>query len=497
VVHEAFKYGATATGWRLDKLLRSLWYTFSDSPAKREDYEALSGSSMWPLRFCGTRWLEDLAVAERAVLIWPNIKKYVEEVCKLPKSKIPTSQSFKNLQEFVQDPLIVAKLQFFISIARILGPFLKKFQTDQPMVPFLTQDLQTILEAVLTKFIKKSVLEGATTCAKLASIDVDKSENLLPSKKVDVGFAAKMTVQNMESTKQATSLQILEFQNNCIEFLKQLSRKLMERSPLKYKMARNLMTLNPIYIASNQEAATTRFANVLQQLISHKMKSAHLCDIVLQQYKAFVADVERYHKDDFKSYQHSDKGLDVFLAEHLDQKPQFANLWQTVKMLLILSHGQSCVERGFSDNKDILSNNMHQDTLVGFRRAHSGIKSLECPIEDSINSQLLVSCKHAHARYTQSLSSKKAADEQAQRESLKRKIEDDIKQAKKKPQKLENTATSLLKEADELASKAEVKSDFSILAKSNALRVKSKQKRKEVEKEVQNIDSLQKKLKSV
>ncbi|XP_048580627.1 uncharacterized protein LOC116610226 [Nematostella vectensis] len=496
VVHGAFKYGATATGWRLDKLLRSLWYTFSDSPAKREDYEAISGSSMWPLRFCGTRWLEDLPVAERAVAIWPNIKKYVDEVSKLPKSKIPTSQSFKNLQAFVQDPLIVAKLEFFISIARILGPFLKKFQTDQPMVPFLTQDVQTILEAILSKFVKKSVLQEATTCAKLANIDVSKSDNLLPPRKVDVGFAAKMSVHKMESTKQATPLQILKFQNNCLEFLKQLSSKVMDRSPLKYKMARNLVSLNPIYMASNPEAATTRFSNVLQQLISHKMKSTHCCDIALQQYKAFLADVERYSKEDFKSYQSSDKALDVFLAEYFHQKPQYADLWQTVKMLLILSHGQSCVERGFSDNKDIVSNNMHQDTLVGFRRAHSGVKSLECPIEDSITTELLTSCKYASNRYRQSLAEKKSIEAKTHKESLKRKVEEDIKQAKKKKQKLETTATALLKEADDLATNAEMKGDFSILAKSNALRVKSKEKRKEIEKEEQNIDLLQKKLKS-
>ena len=345
VVHGAFKYGATATDWRLDKLLRSLWYTFSDSPAKREDYEVLSGSSMWPLRFCGTRWLEDLPVAERAVLIWPNIKKYITEVTKLPKSKIPKSQSFKNLQEFIRDPLIVAKLQFFICIARILGPFLKKFQTDQPMVPFLAQELQTILEAILTKFVKKSVLEGATTCAKIANIDVMKKDNLLPPKKVDIGFAAKMSMQKMQSTKEATPLQILEFQNNCLTFLQQLSRKLMERSPLKYKMARNLMSLNPMYIASSPESATTRFSNVLQQLISHKMKSTHFCDSVKQQYMVFIADVGRYHKDDFRSYNPSDKGLDVFLAEYFYQKPEYADLWFTVKMLLIMSHGQSCVER--------------------------------------------------------------------------------------------------------------------------------------------------------
>lgn len=134
-------YGASATGWNIDSLLRSLWYIlFSDSPAKREDYPTLAGANVWPLRFCGTRWLEDIPVGERAVLIWPSIQQYVRNVIQGPKSKIPTNQSFRNLKEFTQDPLVPAKLQFFISVARVLQPFLKKFQTDKP-IRKLTQDL--------------------------------------------------------------------------------------------------------------------------------------------------------------------------------------------------------------------------------------------------------------------------------------------------------------------------------------------------------------------
>ena len=38
VVHGAFKTGVTATGWKLDQLLRSLWYLFDGSPARRADY---------------------------------------------------------------------------------------------------------------------------------------------------------------------------------------------------------------------------------------------------------------------------------------------------------------------------------------------------------------------------------------------------------------------------------------------------------------------------
>ena len=69
IVHGAFKTGAVATGWHIDNLLKSLWYLFSDSPAKREDYMKVSTMKKLPLQFCATRWLEDIAVAERAIII--------------------------------------------------------------------------------------------------------------------------------------------------------------------------------------------------------------------------------------------------------------------------------------------------------------------------------------------------------------------------------------------------------------------------------------------
>ncbi|CAL4148044.1 unnamed protein product [Meganyctiphanes norvegica] len=139
VVHGAFKYGASKTGWKLDGVMRAIYYCFSDSPARRDDYLAANGSNaQFALQFCSTRWIEDVPVAERAIKIWPNIKKYVSTVEKLCKSKQPKCQSWTNLKEYTKDELILAKLYFFLTIAKVLVPFLELFQTDKPMMPFLS-----------------------------------------------------------------------------------------------------------------------------------------------------------------------------------------------------------------------------------------------------------------------------------------------------------------------------------------------------------------------
>ena len=58
VVHGAFRTGLKQTGWGIDQVLKSLHSLFHDAPARREDYIRIAGSEVFPLEFCGHRWLE-------------------------------------------------------------------------------------------------------------------------------------------------------------------------------------------------------------------------------------------------------------------------------------------------------------------------------------------------------------------------------------------------------------------------------------------------------
>ena len=80
----------------------------------------------------------------------------------------------------------------------------------------MEEELYTVLLAILGRFIKKSVLDEATTAAKLSKTDVLNKKSILPPKKADIGFACKITLQEAEARKFASPLQALEFQNECI-----------------------------------------------------------------------------------------------------------------------------------------------------------------------------------------------------------------------------------------------------------------------------------------
>ena len=124
VVHGAFRSGPQKTKWSTESILKALYKLFDGSPAKREDYSAITGSNKFLLPFCGNRWVEDKEVADRALQIWPDVMVYIRETIKKPKGEVSVSHSFTTIRSAVQDCLITAKLEFFVSTASIMEPFL-------------------------------------------------------------------------------------------------------------------------------------------------------------------------------------------------------------------------------------------------------------------------------------------------------------------------------------------------------------------------------------
>lgn len=67
IVHGAFKHGVDASGWTVDEFLKSIYWLLKDTPARREDFAKAvkMESPITPLRFCKTRWTENVPVVER------------------------------------------------------------------------------------------------------------------------------------------------------------------------------------------------------------------------------------------------------------------------------------------------------------------------------------------------------------------------------------------------------------------------------------------------
>ena len=87
--------------------------------------------------FCARSCVEREVVADRLQEIWTTKQCIIEFWNKLPKYKQPSCKSFDNVKKAVTDPLSEAKISCFSFIFFLAEPYLKKFQTDNPMVSFI------------------------------------------------------------------------------------------------------------------------------------------------------------------------------------------------------------------------------------------------------------------------------------------------------------------------------------------------------------------------
>ena len=84
------------------------------------------------------------------------------------------------------DTLIQAKMNFLELLSSKLNKLLRGFQTDQPIIPFLAETLETLFRSFMNMFILKSVMLKADTQIKLLKIDVMDKNLYKPGENIDI-----------------------------------------------------------------------------------------------------------------------------------------------------------------------------------------------------------------------------------------------------------------------------------------------------------------------
>lgn len=217
-------------------------------------------------------------------------------------------------------------------------------------------------------------------------------------------------------------------------------------------------------------------------------------DVIIQQFNDFLS----AENESFLSYRPTETRLDVFLHGVLGQRN--SELWSFCKKLLLLSHGQATVERGFSINKEVETCNMQEETMVSHRLICDYVSICGGLLNVPITKELLASAASARSRYRMHLDQQKKmkiTDDQAKKRKA---LEDDIEDLKKKKRILVQVSTSLQKDADQLAEEAEGKSGTlmaHLITKSNTLRKRYKEKTNELQQIEKELDTKGKELKSI
>ena len=399
VIHGAFQTGARETGWGIDNLLSSPYYLFKDTSARRDDYVDVTGCKEFPLKFCKHRWVENGPVCSRILLLWPHLKLFVE-ACESKQKTKPTSNSYKTLRDAMSDKLLsVAKLSFFRSVASAVEPLLSLYQTDKPMGPFLVHDIERVVRNLLERCVKPDALQNASTACDLLKVDIEKER--VANKKIEVGFKAESELKRLLKAKAINERQVYQFREECRQFVVKCVGKICERSPLKYSLARNMACLDPRLMVSDQEHSKTKFKRLLENLVTLNRVDGDDVDMLVASYRELLHEVTGCElQSKFKGFTVESDRVDVLLYEYMGQNKTYEKLWSVIRKLLLLSHSQASVERGFSLNRQIEKDNMSEHMLVALRQITDHFVLVGGMLKVEITKELLSSAsdylRHVH-----------------------------------------------------------------------------------------------------
>ena len=397
VVSGALQTGLTATTWKVDKILKSMWRLFYDSPARRSNYIRINTTEVFPLSFCKTRWVENEDVTKRAYEVWDNVVNVIKYYEGLSQSKRPkNNKSYALLAQSYTDKLMKFKFQMFNDLASILNTFLVSFQTDAPMIPFMSDAVEKIMRRLMKMFLLTSVVENASTPYKLIKIDVDLATNRLPVDQMKLPTATNALLKSSDIIYEQKS----KLRKECRTLLSRLVAKLQERSPLQYVIVRVSAALSPVNMLGDKEASIIKFNTLVDKLYSHERLNSVQADAAKAEYEDFLSIVVMQNMTSFEQFKPSETRLDTFLGRFLAGESKYQHVWLVCKFIFTISHGQAQIERGFSVNKEMLVENLQKTSLKSLKFVYDHVISVGTKIQSfDISSELSLSCKGAHMKY--------------------------------------------------------------------------------------------------
>ena len=135
----------------------------------------------------------------------------------------------------LDDPLLPAKIAFFAEIGGKLDSFLKRYQSVDPMVPFMAEDLQDVLVSLGRMILKDAYVE------KVHRIELTE-EKLLHPNDLKLGLGVR---DSLRKTCSNDKMQVARLKGQCFLFVKTLLSKLQASCPLKSRFLRSARALNP------------------------------------------------------------------------------------------------------------------------------------------------------------------------------------------------------------------------------------------------------------
>jgi hypothetical protein len=232
-------------------------------------------------------------------------------------------------------------------------------------------------------------------------------------------------------------------------------------------------------------------------LVSREVVNATLADKAKSQYHKLLSSVVRERKPEFFNFIKEDQRLDTFLISCVSGS-RFTELAKVFRILLILSHGQAQVERGFSTNGKLIVENQNVESLIAQRVIHDHmIFHKEQPHSIKITAKLQNSVRQARGKYFNSQKERSLSSLKSLRDEKAQELNEEIGSMNKTISLTEQSIKSMRATADDYVFQAEIESDLgemkNFVAKASALKRGAEEKQSVLDELVEKKRMLMKK----
>ena len=202
---------------------------------------------------------------------------------------------------------------------------------------------------------------------------------------------------------------------------------------------------------ADKEGYCAKFKVVLKKLVECQRLNIRDCDSLVLQYSEFLELATKVETSAFEEFNFKVDRLDVFLQKHIGSVTSLSKLWDLLRELLILSHGQATVERGFLVNWQVMIENMKEQTFIAQHTIHDHIQSIGGLGQLVVSTELLTAASAGRKHHSAHLEEQKNEQQQASQNRKRKVVIQEKAELEKKKKRLASDICVLQLDADWLA----------------------------------------------
>ena len=211
-------------------------------------------------------------------------------------------------------------------------------------------------------------------------------------------------------------------------------------------MTKEISCFDPV-VATKSSLRSARLNKALNIAVENNLVSGFQADNIKRLYITVCN--QSLFDETMSNFSTQNHRLDDLWLEVIPASDDYKDLRLFLKIILILSHGNAFSESGFSINKEILVENLTEESLIGQRRVydaiqyHGGVENIE------INKSLIHAVRNSHDRYQEALNKKREQkDDIAKEKAKKRQITDKLRELSSEKSKILSEAHRKVEEID-------------------------------------------------